>query len=70
MPSEVAKQPATEVIPLPTSGRMKLQLAFVAPTAVGAVPPVEAPPAQAEVAAAVTGETQSDATMAVPEAAL
>ena len=67
MPSEVAKQPATEVIPLPTSERMELSPALLAPTVVGATPPVEALPMQAEVSMTVTSEAQPDAAMVVPE---
>ena len=44
MPSEVAEEPAMEVIPLPMMGRMELPTALVAPTAVGVTPLVKAPP--------------------------
>ena len=37
-PSEVAEQPATKVIPLPTSERMELPLALVVPSVVGMAP--------------------------------
>ena len=57
-----------EVIPLLTMGQMELPTTLVVSTMVGATLPVEALPMQAEVAAAVTGGTQSDATVAVPEA--
>ena len=43
-PLEVAEQPAMEVIPLPMMGRTELPSMLVAPTAMGATPPVEAPP--------------------------
>ena len=68
-PSKVGEQPAMEVIPLPTMGRMELPTALVVPTAAGTPPPVKAPPTLAEVAATVTGEAQSDATMVVPKEA-
>ena len=55
--SEVAEQPAMEVIPLPTIGRTELIVALVASTTTGAMPPVEAPLTQVEVAAAVIGDT-------------
>ena len=68
-PSEVTKQPATQVIPLPTMGQTKRLTTLVAPTTVGVTPPVEAPPTQVEVAAAVIGETQPNATVVVPKTA-
>ena len=55
-PSEVIEQSATEVILLPTLERMELPLALAAPTVVGATPPVEALPTQAEVATTVTSQ--------------
>ena len=69
MPSEVAKQLSTEVILLLTTGQPELPAMLVVPTAAGAMPPVEALPMQAEVAAAMTGGTQPEAAVAVPEAA-
>ena len=56
VPSEVAEQPATEVILLPTVERTGLSLALVAPTVVGATPPIEALPTQTEVATIVTSQ--------------
>ena len=50
-PSKVTEQPVMELILLPMSGQMDLLLALVAPTAVSAALPVEAPSMQAEVAA-------------------
>ena len=44
VPSEVAKQPAMEVIPLPMTGRTELPNVLVASTAMGVMPPVEALP--------------------------
>ena len=59
--SEVAEQPAMSVIPLPTMGRMGL------PTVAGATQPVRTPPTQVEVAAAMTGGSQSGIIVAAPE---
>ena len=56
-PLEVAEQPAREAIPLPSSGQTELPLALMAPIATGMMPPVEAPPMQAEVVVAVMGKT-------------
>ena len=56
-----------EVIPLPTLGQTELPLVTVASTVVGATPPVEAPPTQAEVAVIVTSPAQPDAAVVVPE---
>ena len=56
IPSEVAEQPAMVVTPLPTTGRMELPTAIVAPTVAGATPSVEAPLMQAEVAATMIGQ--------------
>ena len=47
-PAEVTNQLATEAIPLLTSERKELPLALVAPTMVGATPPVKALSSQAE----------------------
>ena len=66
-PLEVAEQPVTEVILLPTSERTELPLVPAAPTVVGATPPVEALPMQAEVATTVTSQALSDAAAVVPE---
>jgi len=65
MPSEVAEQPAMAVIPLPTTGRMGLPTALVAPTVAGVTQPVGAPPTQVE---AATGGPQPGATVAASEA--
>ena len=43
MPLEVVEQSVTVVIPLSTAGRTELPTVLVAPTVVGATPPVEAP---------------------------
>ena len=60
-PSEVVEQPVIEAIPLLMSERMELPLTLVAPTVVGATPPVEALPTQAEVGATATSQAQPDA---------
>lgn len=57
MPSKVTEQLATEVIPPPTMGQMELPATLVAPTMAGATLPVEVSLMQAEVAAAMIGET-------------
>jgi len=53
---EVAEQPVTEVILLPTLGWMELPLVLVVPTMVGATPPIEAPLTQMEGAATMTSQ--------------
>ena len=66
-PSEVAEQSATEAIPLPTLERAELLLALVAPSVVGAAPPVEALLMQVEVAMTVTSQVQPDTAVVVFE---
>ena len=54
-PSEVAKEPVRDAVPLPMMGRTELPTTLVAPTPAGMTQPNEAPPMQAEVVVAMTG---------------
>ena len=64
-PSEATEQPTMAAIPLPTTGRMGLPTALVAPTVAGVTQPVGATPTQVE---AATGGPQPGATVAASEA--
>ena len=55
-PSGVAEQMTAGVTPLPTLEQTGPQPVLVAPSAVGAAPPIEAPASQAEVATTVTSQ--------------
>ena len=67
MPSRVAEQTTTEVTPLPTLERTGLPPALVVPSVVAAVPQVEAPASQAEVAVTAPSQEQPDVAMVMSE---
>ena len=69
VPSEVAAQPVTKVMPPPTSGRAELSVAPVASTMVGTTQLDEIPPMEGEVMVAMMDGSQPEAMVATSEAA-